>query len=135
MKDIERALNVEPPPLLHCHPLKPLYEACKLLIRTHARRLPLLDRDQQTGDEVLLSVLTQYRVLKFIAINVRVCLAAWMRLAGSAEREADRTALPFTHGYSSAVRCLICTFPCGSSPSGPTCKPPPSIRTIRSIPS
>ncbi|KAG8843110.1 AMP-activated serine/threonine-protein kinase regulatory subunit [Tulasnella sp. 330] len=71
LSDIEKALNVEPPPLLHCHPLKPLYEACQLLIRTHARRLPLLDRDQQTGDEVLLSVLTQYRVLKFIAINCR----------------------------------------------------------------
>jgi len=42
-----------------------------LLIRTHARRLPLLDHDQQTGDEVLLSVLTQYRALKFIAINCR----------------------------------------------------------------
>jgi len=69
LRDIEKALDVEPPPLLHCHPLKPLYEACQLLIRTHARRLPLLDRDQQTGDEVLLSVLTQYRVLKFIAIN------------------------------------------------------------------
>lgn len=68
--DIERALNVPPPPLLSIHPLRPLYEACQDLIQTHARRLPLLDRDQQTGDEVVLSVLTQYRVLKFISINV-----------------------------------------------------------------
>ncbi|KAG9014707.1 AMP-activated serine/threonine-protein kinase regulatory subunit [Tulasnella sp. JGI-2019a] len=71
LRDVEKALGVEPPPLLHCHPLRPLYEACQLLIGTHARRLPLLDRDQQTGDEVLLSVLTQYRVLKFVAINCR----------------------------------------------------------------
>lgn len=69
--EIERALNVPPPPLLHITPTRPLYEACQFLIQTHARRLPLLDRDQQTGDEVVLSVLTQYRVLKFIAINVR----------------------------------------------------------------
>ncbi|KAG8897553.1 AMP-activated serine/threonine-protein kinase regulatory subunit [Tulasnella sp. 403] len=69
--EIERALKVPPPPLLYIHPLRPLYEACQYLIQTHARRLPLLDRDEQTGDEVVLSVLTQYRVLKFIAINCR----------------------------------------------------------------
>ncbi|KAG9050552.1 AMP-activated serine/threonine-protein kinase regulatory subunit [Tulasnella sp. UAMH 9824] len=71
LREIERALNVPPPPLLSIHPLRPLYEACQYLQKTHARRLPLLDQDQQTGDEVVLSVLTQYRVLKFIAINCR----------------------------------------------------------------
>jgi 5'-AMP-activated protein kinase regulatory gamma subunit len=70
LRKIERELKVPPPPLLSVHPLKPLYEACRLLIQTHARRLPLLDHDEQTGDQVVLSVLTQYRVLKFIAINV-----------------------------------------------------------------
>lgn len=50
--------------------MRPLYEACRLLIRTHARRLPLIDYDDQTGKEVVLSVLTQYRVLKFMAVNV-----------------------------------------------------------------
>ena len=39
-------------------------------MRTHARRLPLIDYDDQTGKETIVSVLTQYRVLKFIAINV-----------------------------------------------------------------
>lgn len=29
-----------------------------------------MDRDDQTGKETIVSVLTQYRVLKFIAINV-----------------------------------------------------------------
>ena len=70
LRKIERELKVPPPPLLSVHPLKPLYDACRLLIQTHARRLPLLDHDEQTGDQVVLSVLTQYRVLKFIAINV-----------------------------------------------------------------
>ncbi len=68
--DIEKALAVPPPPLLSVHPLRPLYEACRFLIRTHARRLPLIDKDTQTNGEVVISVLTQYRVLKFIAMNV-----------------------------------------------------------------
>lgn len=50
--------------------MQPLFEACKMLIKTHARRLPLLDADNSTGDEAVISVLTQYRLLKFIAINV-----------------------------------------------------------------
>ena len=68
--DIEKVLHVPPPPLLSVHPMKPLFDACRLLIQTHARRLPLIDQDDQTGKEVVLSVLTQYRVLKFMAVNV-----------------------------------------------------------------
>jgi hypothetical protein len=68
--DIEKAIAVPPPPLLSVHPLRPLYDACRFLIRTHARRLPLIDKDPQTDGEVVISVLTQYRVLKFIAMNV-----------------------------------------------------------------
>lgn len=57
--------------------MRPLFEACKLLIQTHARRLPLIDTDDQTGKEVVLSVLTQYRVLKFMAVNVS--RASWSK--------------------------------------------------------
>lgn len=71
IRDIEKAIRVPPPPLLSVHPMRPLFEACKLLIQTHARRLPLIDTDDQTGKEVVLSVLTQYRVLKFMAVNCR----------------------------------------------------------------
>ncbi|PWN46744.1 hypothetical protein IE53DRAFT_336522 [Violaceomyces palustris] len=71
LRDIEDTLHVPPPPLLSVHPLRPLYDACQLLIKTHARRLPLLDYDEQTGMETVVSVLTQYRVLKFIAMNCR----------------------------------------------------------------
>lgn len=67
--DIERELKVPTPPLISINPMKPLWEACELLISTHARRLPLLDT-QPTGEEVILSVLTQYRALKAIATNV-----------------------------------------------------------------
>ena len=69
--EIEKTLKVPPPPLLSVHPLRPLFDACKLLITSHARRLPLIDHDAETGTEVIVSVLTQYRALKFIAINVR----------------------------------------------------------------
>ncbi|KAF8508512.1 hypothetical protein JB92DRAFT_3083905 [Gautieria morchelliformis] len=71
LREIERKLNVPPPPTLSIHPMQPLYEACRMLIRTHARRLPLLDADNSTGDEAVISVLTQYRLLKFIAINCK----------------------------------------------------------------
>lgn len=80
LRDIEQALNVPPPPLLSVHPLRPLFDACQLLIKTHARRLPLLDYDEQTGMETVVSVLTQYRVLKFIAMNCRETAALWRSL-------------------------------------------------------
>jgi hypothetical protein len=68
--EIEKELGVAQPPLLREHPMSSLYDAGKLLIQTHARRLPLLDNDSETGHEVIVSVLTQYRLLKFISINV-----------------------------------------------------------------
>lgn len=69
--DIEKTLGVPTPPLLSDHPSASLYGAAKRLIQTHARRLPLLDLDTETGHEVIVSVLTTYRLLKFISINVR----------------------------------------------------------------
>jgi 5'-AMP-activated protein kinase regulatory gamma subunit len=68
--DIEKSLGVATPPLTHEHPNASLYDAAQRLIQTHARRLPLLDNDSETGHQVIVSVLTQYRLLKFIAINV-----------------------------------------------------------------
>lgn len=68
--EIEKSLGVATPPMLRDHPSSTLYDAAKTLIQTHARRLPLLDYDTETGHEVIVSVLTQYRLLKFIAINV-----------------------------------------------------------------
>lgn len=71
LREIEHALNVPPPPLLWIGPLSPLTEAGELLVRTHARRLPLLDYNEDLRVESVLSVLTQYRLLKFIAMNCR----------------------------------------------------------------
>ncbi|TDL28573.1 CBS-domain-containing protein [Rickenella mellea] len=69
LRDIEKSLGVATPPLIREHPSASLYDAAKRLIQTHARRLPLLDNDTETGHEIIVSVLTQYRLLKFIAIN------------------------------------------------------------------
>lgn len=71
LRDIEQAIDAPPPPTVHVHPDAPLLEACEQLIRTHARRIPLIDQDATTGKDAILCVLTQYRVLKFIAINAQ----------------------------------------------------------------
>lgn len=70
LREVEAAIDVPPPSLYAAHPQDRLYDTCKLLSETHARRLPLLDRDEESGMETIVSVLTQYRVLKFIAMNV-----------------------------------------------------------------
>ncbi|KAG8809043.1 AMP-activated serine/threonine-protein kinase regulatory subunit, partial [Serendipita sp. 399] len=71
IRDIEKELDVPPPPLNSIHPSRPLFDACKQLLQTHARRLPLIDHDSASGMELIVSVLTQYRVLKFIANNCK----------------------------------------------------------------
>jgi 5'-AMP-activated protein kinase regulatory gamma subunit len=68
--EIERDLGVAPPPLLSEHPSATLYDTAKRLVETHARRLPLLDIDTDTGHEAIVSVLTTYRLLHFISVNV-----------------------------------------------------------------
>jgi 5'-AMP-activated protein kinase regulatory gamma subunit len=40
------------------------------MLKTRARRIPLVDIDDETGREMVVSVITQYRILKFIAVNV-----------------------------------------------------------------
>lgn len=39
------------------------------MLSTRARRIPLVDVDDETGQETVVSVITQYRILKFIAVN------------------------------------------------------------------
>ena len=39
------------------------------MLKTRARRIPLVDVDDETGRESVVSVITQYRILKFIAVN------------------------------------------------------------------
>lgn len=67
---MEKVIGVPPPELFSLHPLQSLYDACHLLVESRAHRLPLVDVDSETGEEMIVSVLTQYRILKFIAMNV-----------------------------------------------------------------
>ena len=49
------------------HPDRPLYEACRKLLSSRARRIPLVDLDDEHLRPMVVSVITQYRILKFIA--------------------------------------------------------------------
>lgn len=67
--DIEKAIGAIPIETVSVHPSKPLFEACRRMLSTRARRIPLVDVDDETGKETVVSVITQYRILKFIAVN------------------------------------------------------------------
>jgi 5'-AMP-activated protein kinase, regulatory gamma subunit len=67
--EVEKAIGVLPIETVAVHPLKPLYEACRRMIESRARRIPIVDVDDETQREMVVSVLTQYRILKFIAVN------------------------------------------------------------------
>ncbi|KAJ2971498.1 hypothetical protein NQ176_g7656 [Zarea fungicola] len=69
LRDIEKAIGAIPIETLSVHPSRPLFEACRQMLNTRARRIPLVDVDDETGRETLISVITQYRILKFIAVN------------------------------------------------------------------
>lgn len=69
LRDIEKAIGVLPLETVSVHPMRPLYEACRRMLKTRARRIPLVDIDDETGRETVVSVITQYRILKFIAVN------------------------------------------------------------------
>lgn len=69
MADIEKAIGSVPIETVSVHPSRPLYEACRRMLKTRARRIPLVDVDEGSGKETVISVITQYRILKFIAVN------------------------------------------------------------------
>jgi CBS domain-containing protein len=70
LRDIERAIGVSPIETVSTHPLTSLYEACRRMLASRARRIPLVDVDDETKREMVISVITQYRILKFMTINV-----------------------------------------------------------------
>ncbi|RDW94797.1 putative nuclear protein SNF4 [Coleophoma crateriformis] len=70
LRDIEKAIGVLPIETVSVNPTRPLYEACRQMLKTRARRIPLVDIDEETQREMVVSVITQYRILKFIAVNV-----------------------------------------------------------------
>ncbi|KAH3903377.1 probable Nuclear protein SNF4 [Saccharomycodes ludwigii] len=71
LKDIEKCLGVPSLDQGSIHPFKPLYDACVKMIESRSRRIPLIDQDEETQREIIVSVLTQYRILKFVSLNCR----------------------------------------------------------------
>lgn len=69
-QDIEKAIGVQPLETVSIHPNRPLYEACRSMLEAKARRIPLVDVDDETRRAMVVSVVTQYRILKFVAVNV-----------------------------------------------------------------
>lgn len=68
--EVEKALGVAPPETIAIDPERPLYEACRKMLSSRARRIPLVSNDSQTDRSLVVSVVTQYRILKFVAVNV-----------------------------------------------------------------
>jgi 5'-AMP-activated protein kinase regulatory gamma subunit len=56
---------------LSIHPDRPLYEALRKMISSRARRIPLIDVDDETDRPLVVSVITQYRILRFISTNIK----------------------------------------------------------------
>lgn len=70
LREVEKALGVAPPETVSIDPERPLYEACRRMLSSRARRIPLVSNDSQTERSLVVSVVTQYRILKFVAVNV-----------------------------------------------------------------
>lgn len=70
LRDIEKAIGVTPLETISIHPDRSLYEACQRMLESRARRIPLVDIDDETKRPMIVSVVTQYRILKFVAVNV-----------------------------------------------------------------
>ncbi|EGU72226.1 hypothetical protein FOXB_17265, partial [Fusarium oxysporum f. sp. conglutinans Fo5176] len=66
---IEKAIGAIPIETVSVHPSKPLYEACRHMLESRARQISLVDVDSETNKEMVVSVIAQYHIVKFIAIN------------------------------------------------------------------
>ena len=71
LRDVERVLNVKPPETISASPETVLYDALRKQLISRARRIPLVSYDSDTQRTMVTSVITQYRILKFISMNVR----------------------------------------------------------------
>ncbi|OBA27378.1 CBS-domain-containing protein [Hanseniaspora valbyensis NRRL Y-1626] len=56
---------------VNIHPFQTLFQACLEMNKSNARRISLIDFDEDTGKHIVISVLTQYRILKFLTLNCR----------------------------------------------------------------
>ncbi|GMF35037.1 unnamed protein product [[Candida] boidinii] len=59
LRDVEKIIGTTPLETVSIHPFKSLYQACVKMIESSARRIPLIDEDEKTHREIVVSVLTQ----------------------------------------------------------------------------
>lgn len=71
LPDVQTALGIDPLETVAIHPEGSLYDACVLSLRSRAHRIPVIDVDDETQRPMIVSVLTQYRLLKFVAMNAK----------------------------------------------------------------
>ncbi|ORX42920.1 CBS-domain-containing protein [Hesseltinella vesiculosa] len=71
LRHVEKQIGAASPQRLHLDPMASLYDTCHLLVKSRAHRVPLLDKEPKSGVEMIVSVVTQYRILKFIAVNFK----------------------------------------------------------------
>lgn len=70
-QDVEKVLDVKPPETVSASPEAILFDALRKQLLSRARRIPLVSYDSDTQRTMVTSVITQYRILKFIAMNVK----------------------------------------------------------------
>ncbi|KAL2911632.1 AMP-activated serine/threonine-protein kinase regulatory subunit [Polyrhizophydium stewartii] len=68
LRAIENSIGCLPKQNVTIHPLDSLYHAGHLLIDSHLHRLPLIDHSEAA--DTIVSVITQNKILRFIAANV-----------------------------------------------------------------
>lgn len=70
LKEVEHVLAVKSPETISTSPEAILYDALRKQLVSRARRIPLVSYDSESQRTMVVSVITQYRILKFIAMNV-----------------------------------------------------------------
>lgn len=71
LSGIEEQIGVSQIDTVTVRPNLSLGEACRVILNTKAHRIALIDTDPITDRQIVVSVLTQYRVLRFVALNCK----------------------------------------------------------------
>ncbi len=68
---LEQKLIPIPDKILSVSPAASIYDAAQILVKHKVHRILMIDNDVD-GDEMIVSVMTPYRILNFIAVNVSI---------------------------------------------------------------
>ncbi|KAJ1951575.1 AMP-activated serine/threonine-protein kinase regulatory subunit [Dispira parvispora] len=68
-RTLHRKIAARDPNILSLHPLRSLYEAAQILVEEDYHSLALVDADSFSNQDCVVSVLSLYRILRFIAVN------------------------------------------------------------------